>query len=97
LTVNDVRLPCNQLPDQPVAIGGGHPDIGIHSAQRQGTDVVDIPFLVTVTVAGESQNPHIMAVGSQFVIEVFNRGNHAIGGNGIEIGGNQNFHQAFSI
>ena len=83
LAVNHIRPPVDKLLDQLMVECGGHPHIGIHHSQGQGTDIIHRAVLVGMHVIGKGQNTHVVALGLQFAEQVLHRGNHAVGVGGI--------------
>ena len=95
LAVHHIRLPVDDLLDQLVPEGSGHPQIRVDALQRHGADIIDRSLLMGVQIAGNGQYPHIMTVGGQFIEQILHRGHNAVGGDGIQVRGDQNFQFGF--
>ena len=97
LAVDDVRLPVDDLLDQLITVGGGHPQVRVHCPQGHGTDVIHRAVFMRMKGVGNGEDPHIVSLLGQFVKEILHTGDHAVGGGGVQIRGDQHFQSAFLL
>ena len=93
LAVDYIRFPVDQFPDQSVAERGGHPDVGIDHTKGNGADIRDCTVGVAVDAVRQSENPNVVAVCLQFLPQIADGRDNAVGFRGKQVGGDQNFHE----